>query len=202
MLALWNLRRTITDNKPRDAHRRHLMVAVFPTRSAAENAVERLIDRDFPMDMLSILGKSESAGDDLLGIYYTGVGERMKGWGALGAFWGGLWGLLAGAAGMFVIPGLGAVLAAGPIVEAIAGSIVGATVTGGAMAGAAALSQLAIALHRMGVPKERLQDLHQAIKRGRYVVILRCGNIEEAKRWQSQLGWCSAEMVEVFALVP
>ncbi len=49
----------------------------------------------------------ESAGDDPLGIYYTGVGDRMKGWGALGAFCGALWGLLAGAAGMFVIPGLG-----------------------------------------------------------------------------------------------
>ncbi len=86
--------------------------------------------------------------------------------------------------------------------EAIAGALAGAAVTGGAMAGAAALSQLAVALHRMGVPKERLRDLHEAIERGRYVLILRCGEVDEAEHWQSQLGWRGAESVEVFTLVP
>jgi len=192
----------MTANKPSDVHKRHLVVAVFPTQLEAEKAVERLVDKDFPMDMLSILGKSESAGDDVLGIYYTGVGERMKGWGARGALWGGIWGLLAGAAGVFMIPGLGAVLAAGPVVEAIAGAIAGAAVTGGAMAGAAALSQLAVALRRMGIPEKRLRGLHEAVDRGRYVVILRCGEVDEAEHWQSQLGWRGAESVEVFPLVP
>jgi hypothetical protein len=54
----------------------------------------------------------------------------------------------------------------------------------------------------MGVPKERLRDLHEAIERGRYVVILRCGNVDEAEHWQSQLAWCGPESVEVFPLVP
>ena len=90
----------MTVSKRSAVHERHLLVALFPTQREAKKAVERLIDRDFPMDMLSVLGKVESAGDDLLGIYDTDVGNRMKGWGAL-------WGLLAGAAGMFVIPGLG-----------------------------------------------------------------------------------------------
>ena len=100
-----------------------LLIALFDQESSAEKAVGTLVERDFPMDMLSVLGKGNASGDDPLGLYYPGVGERMKGWGAMGAFWGGLWGLLAGAAGMFFIPGLGPILAAGPIVEALAGAL-------------------------------------------------------------------------------
>ena len=33
----------MTDNKRSDAHRRHLVVAVFPTQPEAEKAVERLL---------------------------------------------------------------------------------------------------------------------------------------------------------------
>ena len=43
-------------------------------------------------------------------------GDRMKYWGKLGTFWGGLWGLLFGAA-FFAIPGIGPVLVAGPLVS-------------------------------------------------------------------------------------
>ena len=60
-----------------------------------------------------------------MGLYNTG--DRMKHWGKLGAFWGGLWGMLFGAA-FFVIPGLGPVLAAGPVVAWIVGALEGAVV--------------------------------------------------------------------------
>jgi hypothetical protein len=46
----------------------------------------------------------------------------MKYWGKMGAFWSGLWGLLAGAA-FLIIPGVGPVVAAGPVT----GWIIGAT---------------------------------------------------------------------------
>ena len=47
----------MTVSKRSAVHKRHLVVAVFPIQSEAQKAVERLIDRDFPMDMLSVLGK-------------------------------------------------------------------------------------------------------------------------------------------------
>ncbi|MGA7799987.1 MAG: hypothetical protein WCC36_04175, partial [Gammaproteobacteria bacterium] len=121
-----------TQDTSRQSSRR-LLVAVFRAHDAAARAVERLIERDFPMDGISLLGREESAGDDVLGVYYHGVGERMKAWAGQGAFWGGLWGLLASAAGMFVIPGLGTIFAVGPVVEAIAAAAAGAAVAGGAM---------------------------------------------------------------------
>lgn len=160
--------------------KRRLIVAVLRDQKRAQQLVEELNEQDFPMDSLSVLGRAGSSGDDLLGISYNSVGDKMKSWGSMGAFWGGLWGLLSGAAGMFLVPGLGPIVAAGPIVEAIAGAIGGAAVAGGTMAGAAALSEVAVAIHQLGVPEEELHHLHEAIVQGHYVVILRCATDEAA----------------------
>ena len=66
----------------------------------------------------------------------------MKYWGKLGAFWGGLLGLLLGAA-FLVIPGIGPVVAAGSVVAWIVGALEGALVVGGLTALGAALYSLA-----------------------------------------------------------
>ncbi len=42
----------------------------------------------------------------------------MKYWGRMGALWGGLWGLLLGAA-LFWMPGIGALLVASPLAASI-----------------------------------------------------------------------------------
>jgi len=75
---------------------------------------------------------------------------------------------------MFVIPGFGALLAAGPIVEAIGGAIAGSALGGGTMAGAAALTQLGSALHASGIPEQELQQIHQLVEAGKFIVILHC----------------------------
>lgn len=174
-----------------------LLVALFDRHQEAERSVRLLVERDFPMDMLSVLGKGESGGDDPLGLYYSSVGDRMKGWGKMGAFWGGLWGLLTGAAGLFVFPGIGPVLAAGPVVEAIAGALAGAGLGGSAMAGAAAASQFTVAMHRSGVPEEKLEMLQSAIEQGHYLIMLRLDQ-EEAGKWQTLLSHKGARMVDVY----
>lgn len=172
----------MTDTQAPGENGERLIVALFAQEQAAQKAIERLNQADFPMDMISVLGHGQSSGDDLLGLYYPGVGERMRGWGRAGAFWGGLWGLLTGAAGMFLVPGVGPLLAAGPVVGALAAAAAGAGLTGGVMAGAAAVTQLAVALHRSGVPEERLEDLQQALVEGNYLVLLRAGG-ENVERW-------------------
>ncbi len=181
--------------------KRRIIVSVLRDKHRAQEVVEELIERDFPMDSISMLGRASSSGDDLLGISYNNVGDKMKSWGAMGAFWGGLWGLLSGAAGMFILPGLGAIVAAGPIVEAIAGVISGAAVGGGVMAGAAAISELAVAIHQVGVPEEKLHHLHEAIQQGHYVVILRCA-AEETESWRKVLSKRGDEEVEDFLYLP
>jgi hypothetical protein len=160
-----------------------VLVAVYPDEEKAKGVVKCLIDKNYQMDLISVLGRMHGLGDDTLGIYHLNAGERMKAWGEKGVFWGGLWGMLAGAAGFFIIPGVGAVAAAGYIVEALAG---GALLGGGAMAGAAALSQLAVAFHRAGIPEEKILALHKAIEEGKFVVMLR-GVESESAQWREIL---------------
>lgn len=187
--------RLSTENSPRKA-RLVLAVGVYDSEDKATHAIEKLIEEEFPADRLSLLCKTGGMGDDMLGLAYTNTEERVKAWGEHGAIWGALWGLLAGATGLFVLPGIGPLLAAGPVVEALGGAIAGAALTGGAMAGAAALTQLASALHRMGVPASDIEQIHRAIELGRYVVILHC-DPDQANHCAMRLGWAGADPVLV-----
>ena len=167
----------ITENH---AERLDLVIGVYDQEDKATQVVEKLVQQDFPADRLSLLHKHGGLGDDMLGIAYGSGEERIKAWGEQGVLWGGLWGLLAGATGMFVIPGFGGLLAAGPIVEAIGGAIAGSALGGGTMAGAAALTQLGSALHASGIPEQELQEIHDHIDAGKVVVILHCAAQEKA----------------------
>jgi hypothetical protein len=171
-----------------------LVVGVYASQARAQQLVEKLIHDNFPMDQISLLSRVGGAGDDMLGVTYHDTGERMKAWGKHGAFWGAVWGLLASASGMFVLPGLGPLLVAGPIVEALGAAIAGAAVAGGSMAGAAAVSQLASALHRIGIPEAELEQIETAIEAGQYVVILHCAPGESEKHART-LAWAGAEPI-------
>ena len=180
-----------------DETKERVVLGRFRDGDRAKEAVENLMDRDYPMDRISLLGRAHGTGDDPIGIYYHTAGERVAGWGRLGAFWGGIFGLIAGASGLFVVPGVGAVMAAGPIAEALAGAAAGAAATGGAMAGAGAVSHLAVGLRNAGIPEERLDELHQAIENGEYVVLLRCP-AGECPEWRRILAWSEPDQVDDF----
>jgi hypothetical protein len=78
------------------------VVGVYSTQTEAEQAVAKLSDASFDITKVSIIGKDYHTEEKVVGYYSTG--DRMKSWGGLGAFWGGIWGLLFGA-GFFLIPG-------------------------------------------------------------------------------------------------
>ena len=184
---------TQTESKYEHAHL-VLAIGIYSREEKALQIIEKLIKEDFPADRLSLLRKAGGTGDDMLGLAYTNTAERVKAWGKHGVVWGVLWGMLAGATGLFVLPGIGPLLAAGPMVEALGGAIAGGTVTGGAMAGAAALTQLASALHRIGVPTSAIEQIHQAIETDHYVVILHC-DPEQASHCTMRLGAAGADSV-------
>ena len=104
------------------------VVAIFKSHTGAESAVKELQQSGFDMKKLSIVGRDYHTDENVVGYYNTG--DRMKYWGKLGAFWGGFWGLLFGSA-FFVIPGVGPLLMAGPLVGWIVGALEGAVVVGG-----------------------------------------------------------------------
>jgi hypothetical protein len=102
----------------------------------------------------------------------------MQYWGKLGAFWGGIWGLLFGSA-FFLIPGLGPMLAAGPIVTWIVGALEGAVVTGG-------LTAIGAGLYSIGIPKDSILKYETALKTDQFLLIAH-GSPAEASKAQAIL---------------
>src|ERR1700735_197212 len=147
------------------------VVAVFSQHSAAENAIKQLQGGGFDIKKLAVVGRDYQTEEDVVGFYNTG--DRMKYWGKTGAFWGGLWGMLFGAA-FFVIPGVGPLLVAGPLVAWIAGALEGAAVVGG-------LSAVGAGLVSIGIPKDSVVEYETALKTDQYLLVVRDGASEVAK---------------------
>ena len=139
----------------------NVVVAIYKSHTEAEVAVKELQQSGFDMKKLSIVGRDYHTDEHVVGYY--NAGDRMKYWGKLGAFWGGFWGLLFGS-GFFLIPGIGPLLVAGPIVSWIVGALEGAAVVGG-------LSALGAGLYSMGIPKDSILQYETAVKSGKYIVI-------------------------------
>ena len=117
------------------------VIAVYDSHWAADEAVKELQKAGFDMKKLSVVGKDYHTEDQVVGYY--NAGERMKHWGKFIAFWGGLWGLLFGAA-FFWVPGIGPVLVGGPLVAWIIAALEGAVLVGGLSAVGAGLDTLGI----------------------------------------------------------
>jgi hypothetical protein len=170
-------------------HANRFVGAVFDDADNAQAQVEEMINHDFPMDQVSILHRAEGEGDDFLGIAHTNETERFKVWGAKGALWGSLGGLLVGAVGLLMLPDIGPVLIAGPLIDSITGAAVGA----GLMTAAATATHLSIVLHRP-IPEDKLDVLHQAIMGGKTGLLMHRG-IEDPETWRQRLTWTGANPV-------
>jgi hypothetical protein len=137
------------------------VVGIYKTHTEAEAAVKELQKSGFDMKKLSVVGKDYHTEENVVGFYKAG--DRMKFWGRLGAFWGGLWGMLFGSA-FFVIPGFGQLVVLGPLAMMIVGALEGAAVTGG-------LSALGAGLYSLGIPKDSIIKYETALKSDKFLVM-------------------------------
>jgi hypothetical protein len=147
------------------------VVAVYDSHKEAEDAVKDLQKSGFNMKQLSIIGRDYHTEENVVGYY--NAGDRMKYWGKMGAFWGGIWGALFGA-GFFWVPGIGQILAAGPLVAAIVGALEGAAALGGVEA-------IGAGLYSIGIPKDSVLQYQTALKAKKFVVVAH-GTPEELAR--------------------
>jgi uncharacterized membrane protein len=147
------------------------VVAVYRTHTEADEAVKELQSGGVDMRELSIVGKGYHTEEQAVGYYTTG--DRMKYWGKIGAFWGGFWGLLFGSA-FFLIPGIGPILAAGPVVAWIVAALEGAVEVG-------ALGALGAGLYSIGIPKDSIVKYEAALKTDQFLVIVNGTAAEVAK---------------------
>src|SRR6266849_8774508 len=144
----------LEDEMPQIDGKENSVVAIYAQHMDAENAINLLKKGNFDIKKLAIVGKGYHTEDDIVGYYTTG--DRMKHWGKMGAFWGGLWGLLAGSA-FFLIPGVGPVMVAGSAVAWIVGALESAAVVGG-------LTALGAGLFSIGIPKNSALKYETSVK--------------------------------------
>lgn len=148
------------------------VIGVFDNSSQAQQAIERMINDGIDRNQISLV--SRDSGQHRAGDATT---EQTSGAGkgaGIGAAVGGVGGLIAGIVGLG-IPGIGPILAAGPIAAAIGGAL------GGAGLGAAA-GGLIGALTDMGVPEEEARHYEDQVREGKVLVAVRADDDDEAER--------------------
>jgi uncharacterized membrane protein len=133
------------------------VVGLFRSREQAEEAIRELIARDYDEREISLVsrdGESERDNENTkMGFNEQNLADGTATGGAVG----GIAGLLAGA-GALLIPGIGPIIAAGPLAGALTG-----IVTGGIAGG----------LIDYGIPEEEGRRYEKEIERGSILVAVK-----------------------------
>jgi hypothetical protein len=156
---------------------------IYPSRAAAEVAVDRLISAGFSNADVSVLMADNHGSKDFAAEKNTKAPEGAATGVGLGGTVGGTLGLLAGI-GALAIPGVGPLIAAGPIMGALAGLGVGGAVGGvvGALVG-------------MGIPEYEAKRYEGRVKDGGILLSVHCDSSEEISRAKEVLKSTGADDV-------
>lgn len=160
------------------------VIGVFDQMEDAEDAVRKLEADKFPIDQISIVGQNLQSEKEVHGFITTG--DVVKSGMGAGAWTGGLFGILIGAAFIWV-PGFGPLMVAGPLAAAMLGGVEGA------LAGAAGGGLLG-ALFGWGVSKQHILKYEEHLKGGKYMVIAH-GSHAEVEKAQEILNGSKASEV-------
>jgi uncharacterized membrane protein len=152
------------------------VVGVYNSMDEAEKAVHALDKAKFPIQQVTIVTKDIATEKKVHG--YVTACDVSKAGAKTGAWVGGIFGLLVGAAFMFV-PGVGPVIVAGSLASALLGGMEGA-VAGAALGGI--LSGLAA----WGISKQQILKYEEVVKAGKFLVIAH-GSADDVKKAQQIL---------------
>lgn len=173
------------------------VVALYDRISIANYAVQELIDSGFSPENISLIAADATGAYanyfdyDIMGGYGTDTmdeeiraeraAEGASTGAGIGAILGGLGGVLVGF-GLIAIPGIGPLLAAGPLAAALTG-LAGAGV--GAVAGG-----LVGALADLGLPEETAELYAEAVRRGGVLVVAHVSEhmSDKARRIMDEFG--------------
>ncbi len=154
---------------------------IYPNRMAAETAVDRLVVAGFANQDVSVLMADTSSAKDFAHEKNTKAPEGTATGVTAGGVVGGTLGLLAGI-GALAIPGVGPLIAAGPIMATLAGLGVGGAVGG-----------LVGALVGMGIPEYEAKRYEGHVKNGGILLSVHCERSEEVSRAKDILKASGAE---------
>jgi hypothetical protein len=151
-------------------NKKKAVFGIYTTVAAADSATDQLVRSGFPAADVSAL-LPENLGSKPVGTEKaTKAPEGAAAGAGSGAVLGGTLGLLAGI-GALAIPGVGPLIAAGPIMAALAGMGVGGAVGGftGALIG-------------FGIPEYEAKRYEGRLKKGGILLSVHCDTSHEIKR--------------------
>jgi hypothetical protein len=164
------------------------VVGVYTSIDAAEAAVQKLGQGGFPIQHVSILTKDLGSEKKVHG-FVTSC-DVAKSAARTGAWVGGIFGLLVGAAFVW-LPGVGPLIVAGSLTSALMGGLEGA------VAGAALTGVLGW-LGAIGISKEHILKYEETVKAGKVLVVAH-GTPDEVKKAQGILSGTGAVAVNLHA---
>ncbi len=141
-------------------------IGVYATHSAALKAIDVLAEANYPVNQLSLIGKTEIIDDQIHvkssdGLVNTAIGVSV----GIGSVLGVLTGV-----GVVAIPGFGFLLGIGAIIGGIAGFDLG--LIGG---------EIIALLSMFGIKKEHAVKFHEHLKEGKFLVVAH-GTQEEIEK--------------------
>lgn len=152
------------------AEKKTAVFGIYSTRSAAENAADAIVKSGFATSDISVLLPENLGSKPIATEKATKAPEGATTGGGTGAVLGGALGLLAGI-GALAIPGVGPLIAAGPIMAALAGMGVGGAIGG-----------ITGALIGMGIPEYEAKRYEGRIQKGGILLSVHCTSSDEVKR--------------------
>jgi hypothetical protein len=166
-----------------------ITVAIFESHDQAERAVHTLSNAGIDLRKISIVGRGFHSEEHATGFYK--LGDRMRFFGGLGAFWGTLAGILLGAFVM-VIPVFGHLIILGPLAATIVSGVEGAAAGGAAGA-------LVGGLTGLGVARNSAIRYELAVEADKFLVTVQ-GSPEDIALAQDVLDAASPTSVETHGL--
>ena len=163
------------------AGRKTAVFGIYQNVKQAERTVDDLLDAGFSNDDISVLLPDKKGTKDFAPDKSTKAPEGTTAGVTTGGVIGGTLGLLAGI-GVLAIPGVGPLIAAGPIMAALAGLGVGGAVGGiiGALVG-------------MGIPEYEAKRYEGHIKAGGVLLSVHCDTSEKIARAKDLLKHTGAQ---------
>jgi hypothetical protein len=154
---------------------------IYASGGLAERAVDRIIAAGFASNDISVLLPDSPSSKQFAHEKNTKAPEGATAGVTTGGVIGGTLGLLAGI-GALAIPGVGPLIAAGPIMASLAGLGVGGAVGG-----------LIGALVGMGIPEYEAKRYEGRVKNGGVLLSVHCETSEEISRAEELLKLTGAE---------
>ena len=152
------------------ASKNKAVFGIYPSVEVAESAVDQIVAAGFLSDDVSVLMSDVEGTKDFAHEKATKAPEGTAVGVTTGGVVGGTIGLLAGI-GALAIPGVGPLIAAGPIMASLAGLGVGGTVGG-----------LVGALVGMGIPEYEAKRYEGRVKDGGVLLSVHCDTSDEISR--------------------